>query len=96
MRRARAAEHSPARLVATPAAQTRLRFRLVSPVDAAARDRAENAGGYLNERRAILGTRLDEADTSRGVDAQPVGKHASRGTAADDDGLELHGRHFTV
>ena len=93
---ARTAQDLPARLVTAAAAEARLRHGFKRPIDLAPRNRAEDAGGHMDERRSIGRPGLDEADSARGVGAQPVGQHASRRPAAHDHGIELHGPHFTV
>ena len=93
---ARPAQDLPARLVTAAAAEARLRLRFKCPIDLAPRNRAEDAGGHMDEWRSIGRPGLDEADSARGVGAQPVGQHAPRRPAAHDHGIELHGPHFTV
>ena len=93
---ARTAQHLPARLVTAAAAEARLRLGFEGPVDLAPRNGAQDAGRYVDERRAIGWPGLEQANAARGIVAQPVGQDASRRAGAHDHGIELHGPHFTV
>ena len=87
--RARSAEHATARPVDPASVHVGIGLGVELPVDEWVPHRAAVSDRQLNPEPAVVRPRLQQGDAVARIGGEPVGQHATGGTRADDDEVEL-------